>query len=171
MRPPFRCNGRESLSHRLQDMGNTRKRTKLFIDPVVQGALLRRLMLHWFCLSGAIFTCLLIGQVLTDGVDRRLGEHLAMMWQKYGILLITMVCLFPAFAYDSVKLSNRFAGPVYSLRQALRKLSQGEEIAPLSFRKGDYWTEIAGDVNRVADRLRQSSAEADAEPWEVTQHS
>lgn len=153
-------------------MGTTRQRKKLFIDPVVQGALLRRLMLHWLYLMLGLFTALLIGQVLSTGMEGTLGTHLAMMWQKYGLLLIAVSCLFPAFAYDSVKLSNRFAGPIYSLRQALKKLGRGEDIPPLSFRKGDFWREIADDVNQVAERLRKKTEEdEEAEPLEAAHHS
>ena len=151
-------------------MGISRQRKKLLIDPVVQGALLRRLMLHWLYVMLGLFAALLIGQILSSGVEGSLGTHLAMMWQKYGILLLVMLCLFPTFAYDSVKLSNRFAGPIYSMRQALRKLAQGEDIPPLSFRKGDYWTDIASDVNRVAERLRQQATVEEAEPYEVARH-
>jgi hypothetical protein len=148
-------------------MGMTHQRKKLFVDPVVQGALLRRLMLHWIYVMLALFTALLIGQILSSGVEGSLGTHLATMWAKYGILLIVMLCLFPAFAYDSIKLSNRFAGPIYSTRQALRKLGQGEDIPNLSFRKGDYWTDMASDVNEVARRLRERVADEEAEPCET----
>lgn len=147
-------------------MENARQRKRFYVDPVVQGALLRRLMLHWLYVLVALFTCLLIGQVLSSGADNTLREHLLAMWQKYGMLLVVLLCLFPAFAYDSVKLSNRFAGPVFSLRQALKKLGDGQDIPPLSFRKGDYWTEMAGDLNRVAQRLRTQSAQRAAESRE-----
>jgi hypothetical protein len=73
------------------------------------------------------------------------------------MLLIIMVCLFPAFAYDSIKLSHRFAGPIYSVRTALRKLADGEDMPELSFRKGDFWTDMSGDINRIAARLREKS--------------
>jgi len=149
-------------------MGRTRQRKKLFVDPAVQGAIVQRLMLHWVSVMAALFICLFIGQILSSNVEGSLNIHLAAMWQKYGVLLLVMLCLFPAFAYDSVKLSNRFAGPIYSLRQTLRKLAQGEDVPHLSFRKGDFWTEIAGDVNRVAQRLRESGDSRETEPWETT---
>ncbi len=144
-------------------MGTNRQRKKLFIDPAVQGALVRRLMLHWIYVMIALFSCLLIGQILSTGTEYSLGTYLALMWQKYGMLFVVMLCLFPAFAYDSVKLSNRFAGPMFSLRQALQKLGRGEDIPPLRFRRGDFWTEIAADVNRVAERLRELQRERDTD--------
>jgi hypothetical protein len=69
-------------------------------------------------------------------------------------LFIALIVIFPIFAYDSLKLSNRFAGPMVSFRNALKKLSRGEPVKPLSFRKGDFWRELAADFNRVADRMK-----------------
>jgi hypothetical protein len=149
-------------------MGTNRQRKKLFVDPAVQGALLRRLILHWFYALIALFACLFFGQILSTGMENSLGAQLALMWENYGIVLIAMLCLFPAFAYDSLKLSNRFAGPMYSMRVALQKLGRGEDIKPLSFRRGDFWTEIAADVNRIAERLRQP--EPESEPESESEH-
>jgi hypothetical protein len=35
----------------------------------------------------------------------------------------------------------------------MRQLANGEKVAPLSFRQGDFWQEFAEDYNRIADRL------------------
>jgi hypothetical protein len=63
--------------------------------------------------------------------------------------------MFPVFAYDCVRLSHRFAGPIYSLRTALRKLADGQCIPEVSFREDDFWKDVARDVNRIAARLDQ----------------
>ena len=127
---------------RLRAMATNRQRKKLFIDPAVQGALLRRLMLHWIYVMIALFSCLLIGQILSTGTEYSLGTYLALMWQKYGMLFVVMLCLFPAFAYDSVKLSNRFAGPMFSLATGVaeagsRRGHSAAEISPRRFLDGD----------------------------------
>lgn len=134
---------------------NSRTRKKLFIDPAVQGALLRRLLLHWVYAMLAGTMTLLLMQVFLNGVDKPLSFHLETLWSNYGMLFVIMTCLFPAFAYDSVRLSHRFAGPVYALRSALRTLAEGGSIQEVTFRRGDYWTELASDLNRLAARNHQ----------------
>lgn len=139
---------------------NTRTRKKLFIDPVVQGALLRRLLLHWLYAMLAGTMTLLLMQVFLNGVDKPFSYHLRTLWTNYGLLFVVMTCLFPAFAYDSIRLSHRFAGPVYALRTALRTLAEGGKIPEVNFRRGDYWTELAADLNRLATRIQQIQGES-----------
>ncbi len=132
------------------------KRKKVFIDPAVQGALLRRLMFHWFAFAfGATWTIVIL-QVMTHGIQHPLSYHLDLVWKQYGIVILVMLCFLPAFIYDSVKLSHRFAGPIYKLRGVLKAMADGEDIEPMRFRKSDYWINIADDVNRIAERLRKS---------------
>ena len=50
-----------------------------------------------------------------------------------------MVILLPVFLYDTVKLSNRFAGPVIRLRRAMQAISQGNAVEKLQFRENDFW--------------------------------
>lgn len=136
---------------------SNQKRKKVFIDPAVQGALLKRLMMHWFAFAfGATWTIVIL-QVMTHGIQHPMSYHLQVVWQQYGILILVMLCFLPAFVYDSVKLSHRFAGPIYKLRGVLKAMAEGEDVQPMSFRKGDYWLNIADDVNRIADRLKQSN--------------
>lgn len=142
------------------------KRKKMFIDPAVQGALLRRLMLHWFSfVFGATWTIVIL-QVMTHGIQHPLSYHLEQVWKQYGILILVMICFLPAFIYDSVKLSHRFAGPIYKLRGVLKAMADGEDIEPMRFRKSDYWFTIADDVNRIAERLKQARAQNEEEQSE-----
>lgn len=86
--------------------------------------------------------------------------------------LIAFVVTLPIASLHLIRFSHRFAGPVHRLRGELRALANGEQRRPLKFRKGDYWTDLADDFNRVADRLRcQSATNASSEqssPVEVT---
>ena len=131
------------------------KRRKLFIDPPVQGAIVRRIMLHWTVALSIIVVFLMLMQILLDGVYHSLSHHLATVWRNYGLLIVTIVCLFPVFVYDAVKLSHRFAGPMVSFRRQLKRLAEGEEVAPLAFRKKDFWLPLAEDLNRITERIRK----------------
>lgn len=134
-----------------------KKRKKLFIDPIVQGALLRRIMVHWvYFILGSFFTIVTL-QVMVHGVDRPFTEHVTQVWNQYGIMAFVVICFLPAFIYDSIKLSHRFAGPIYKLRLTLREMAAGGDPGEIKFRKDDYWGEIARDINQINQRLRQQS--------------
>ena len=64
-----------------------------------------------------------------------------------------MLSLAPMFIYDTVKLSNRFAGPVLRIRRAARQLADGEIPKKSKLRDGDFWKDLASDFNGVIDRV------------------
>ncbi len=131
------------------------KRSKLFVDVRVQGALMRQLILHWLLACAIMFAYLLFLEAFTSGFGKPISEHLSALWERYGMLAIVLAVIFPVFAYDSIKLSNRFAGPMISFRQALQKLARNERVQPLTFRKGDFWQEFAQDFNAVAKKMSE----------------
>lgn len=128
-------------------------RKKTFIDPLVQGALVRRLVLHWFAfiaVAGLVAFCL---QILSNPF-RSIEEHAQQVWWTHGPFLLVMFFLLPVFILDTIKLSHRFAGPIYRLRNTIRSLAQGEEVRPLKFREVDFWQELADDFNVMVARLK-----------------
>jgi hypothetical protein len=152
--------------------GSMRFRRRLFVDPAVQGAVVRRSFLHLLLAVAVASVFLLIIEVLSQGVDKPISHHLASIWSRYAVLVIVMLIVFPVFAYDSVRMSHRFVGPIFALRTALRKLADGERVPELAFRKDDFWNDLARDVNRLAARLDQQQvsrkpAEEDAAPAKV----
>lgn len=127
-------------------------RKKTFVDPQVQGALVRRLVLHWFAflgVSGLVAFCL---NVLTNPFQP-MKAHLQQMYWTHGPFLVVMVFMLPVFVVDTIKLSHRFAGPIYRLRNAIRSLANGEAYVPLKFRDFDFWQGLAADFNQMVDRL------------------
>jgi hypothetical protein len=64
-----------------------------------------------------------------------------------------MFFMLPIFIVDTIKLSNRFAGPIYRLRLTIRSLAEGETFRPLRFRDFDFWQGLADDFNMMVDRL------------------
>ena len=128
------------------------RRQKKFIDACVQGALARRIIFHWlvFLAVGALVAFIL--QVLSDPF-RPLTAHAQEMWWAHGPFLLVMAFLLPVFVVDTIKLSHRFAGPVYALRRALREIAQGEEPQRLKFRKHDFWHGLAEDYNDLLVKL------------------
>jgi len=134
-----------------------------YIDPEVQGALARRLVLHW-----AIFiitaTMLIFGLTWLSDPFLPPGTHFQRVMADYGPALLTLVCLAPIFIFDAVRLSNRFTGPMLRLKNATKALASGETPARIHLRGDDFWQEVAADFNRVIERLDPSVKADDHQP-------
>ena len=130
-----------------------RKRSKMLVDYPVQGSLVRQILIHWVIACCVIFVYLLCMQIFKGGIDKSLGEHLAGMWDQYGILLVVLATVFPVFVFDSIRLSHRFAGPMVPFGRALAQLSKGEAIEPVNFRDTDFWKHLSRDLNSIAQKL------------------
>jgi hypothetical protein len=124
------------------------RRQKKYIDACVQGALARRIIVHWLVYLAVGSLVAFILQVLSNPF-RPLGAHLQDMWWTHGPFLLVLAFLLPVFVVDTIKLSHRFAGPVYALRRALREIALGEKPRRLKFRKYDFWHGLADEYNAV----------------------
>ncbi|WP_145298385.1 hypothetical protein [Crateriforma conspicua] len=135
-------------------------RKRLLIDPQVQWALALRVLMHW----GMLMVCLLMANtmltLLSMAGEKPLTGAVGEAVRHQVPLMLVLLVLIPVFIRDTLKLSNRFAGPMYRLRIALKELG-GEkgEARPLKLRDGDYWQEVAGEFNVVRDRIEQLEAE------------
>ena len=128
------------------------ERKKTYIDPKVQGAIVRRLMIHWVAyvsVAAAMAFCL---QVLNNPLWP-LGEQVQQAWKTHGLFLLVLVFLLPVFVIDTIKLSHRFVGPIYRLRETIRNIAQGDPPPQLKFRDFDFWQGMAQDFNLMVDRL------------------
>jgi hypothetical protein len=143
------------------------QRRKKFVDANVQGALARRIIFHWFMfLAVASITALLL-QVLSDPF-RPMSDHVRELWWTQGPFLLVTVFLLPVFVVDTIKLSHRFAGPIFSLHRAMREIAEGKPPRQLKFRENDFWHNLAKDYNAMVVRLtspdaKKSSAAESAE--------
>lgn len=124
-------------------------RKRLLVDFRVQGALIVRVVLYWLTCLFAIMLLLLGWGLLTDPA-RPLNSHMADLWAFFGPAAVASLFLLPAVVFDLLRLSNRFAGPMFRLRQSMHDLAQGKPVDTVRFRQGDFWEEFADDFNTVA---------------------
>lgn len=153
------------------------KRKKRFVDPVVQGALARRLVKHWCMFLAASALCTLLVHFLANPF-RTPSEYVAQLWQMLGPALWVGLCLMPVFVYDTIKLSHRFAGPLMRIRGSMRRVGAGERVEFVKLRPDDYWQEFAQEFNSVLKRIHEyedreqpqvaSSTEPRGEPEHVS---
>jgi len=132
------------------------RRRQQFVDPDVQGALVRRIMLHGVLVMLVLFGGLLAVQGMQDGFDKPMSQQVQAVMDRHGVVLSLLMCLMPVVIADLIRLSHRMVGPVYSMRETLHKLSRGERVEELRFRKGDFWSGMASDMNRLARRMDES---------------
>jgi len=126
----------------------TQPRRKEFIDSRVQGALARRIIFHWFVFLAVASLAAFMLQVLSDPF-RPASEHMRELWFTHGPFFVVMFFLLPVFIVDTIKISHRFAGPVFALRRAIREVVQGKPPRKLNFRRYDFWHELAADYNAM----------------------
>jgi hypothetical protein len=134
------------------------QRRQKFIDSKVQGALARRIIFHWFVFVGVASAAALLLQVLSDPF-RPAGEHLRDVWFTHGPFLVVMVFMLPVFVIDTIKVSHRFAGPIFSLRRSMREVAEGQPPRKLQFRENDFWQDLATDYNAMIARLAPGANE------------
>lgn len=139
------------------------KRTQLFVDSKVQGALAARVVLYWGASMATMALMLLCFRIIT-GPARLFYEHFDDMWFHYGPALAGSIIILPVLVIDVVRLSNRFAGPLVRLRRGMRALARGESVELLHFREGDFWQAFAEEFNAVAARLRRVEAASSGLP-------
>ncbi len=140
----------------------TTQRSKIYVDRTVQGAIAKRVILHWFLFFALTSLSLLTLEYFLGDSQLSLREHAAVVANKYAFFFILMLAIMPTFIYDTIKLSHRFVGPIVRFKESLKGLANGEDVPHMKFRDNDFWCEMSGDFNRLADRLRQSSEQSPA---------
>lgn len=136
------------------------KRSRVYIDHPVQGALARRIVVHWCVFFILSMISVFALELFLGDPELTLAGHLGVLWSKYAFFVILMIAILPTFVYDSIKLSNRFVGPIMRLRESIRNLASGEKVEELKFRDNDFWYELSDDFNVVARRVQSSEVQA-----------
>lgn len=137
------------------------KRKQLFVDPKVQGAILLRATMNWLCCMVTIVSLVLCWQMLF-GPTRPAQVQLEELWVESGPALIITLLVLPFVMYDMGRLTNRFAGPLFRLRNSMRCLARGEKVEPVYFREHDFWPEIAEEFNALIVKIERLEAERNA---------
>jgi hypothetical protein len=131
------------------------KRQVLLTDPRVQWAIVRQSLLHNLCHSLIAVTFFTTLQILFGGIFNPWSEHSQVIYRVAVAVFVSLILFLPCFIYESFRLSNRFVEPVKRLRSALRELAEGKPFSPIKFRKGDYWQEMAEELNLAVEALRK----------------
>jgi hypothetical protein len=134
-------------------MQNSRK--KHFTDRAVQGTLVFHLIGNWLVFLFTVGVFFLFVEMVNGGPH----DAFQAMLRRQALSLWVALLLLPIFIWDLVRLTHRFAGPMVRLRREMRNLAEGRAVAPIKFRQGDFWQDLATDFNRVIERVQASSRE------------
>jgi hypothetical protein len=146
-------------------------RKRIFVDSAVQGALIRNVVTHWLVFLVTLAVILGAVQFFQNPVATA-DEQLAQFPRRHGLTFVILLLLLPTFLWDTVRLSNRFAGPVLRLRRMMQQLAEGKDPGELRFREGDFWSELGDHFNGIREQIldarqtRESSVTA--QPYEFT---
>jgi signal transduction histidine kinase len=140
-------------------MAKKHKRERFFVDASVQGLLLRRIVLHWVLFFFVACMSVIALQVMMDDPGRSINERLQTVMRDFSLTAVILLTLLPAFLLDTIRLSNRFVGPITRLRSGLREIGSGEKVRRITFRDNDLWKEAASEFNSVLDKVTEQQEE------------
>ena len=72
-------------------------------------------------------------------------------------VVLELIVLVPLVSWFGVRLTHKVAVPLVRIRAALADMAQGRFDIRIKLRKGDALTELAEDINRLAESLRNRS--------------
>jgi hypothetical protein len=126
-----------------------KRRNQNYIDREVQSSLLRRMCGQWLMFFVANVLALVAWTITTEPPANSQYETIQLVAQRLAPFLLVSVALAPVFFWDTLKLTNRFAGPIVRVRRALLQIAEGKSPGELEFRSGDFWRCLANDLNRA----------------------
>jgi hypothetical protein len=115
---------------------------------------------HWFVFL-IVSTVLSIALYALTDPFQSMGALFTRFIQNNICFVAVMVCMTPIFLLDTVKLSNRFVGPIFRLHRAMRDWNQGRGAETLKFRPDDYWSGLAEEFNLLMSRQQASASQAE----------
>lgn len=131
------------------------------VEGRLQGQLLRQVCWHWSLFLLISVTLTLGLGFLTADPTITFTNRLLQVAATQMLPFLVLLALLPYFLVDTVRLSNRFAGPVRRLRNALEDLAYHNQAQPLVFRDGDFWVSTANAYNAVAEQHQQMQDKID----------
>jgi hypothetical protein len=134
------------------------RRRRYFVDPPVQGALLRQAIYYWLWASATFALISFVYRVVPAWLSDT-GQYES-IWRDLGPYAIASLVLFPIVVVSAIRFSNRFAGPMVRIRGALKQLARGESPPRMLVRDDDFWPDVVDDINAIAATLCEASPSA-----------
>ena len=134
-----------------------KQRRKYFVDPQVQGAILRQAACYWLYGSVTYTLVVFVYRIVPHWLSGA-GVDSGTIWHHLAPMVFSSAVLFPIVMFSAVRFSHRFVGPMNHFRQILRQLSRGETAPLVKLRRNDFWRDVANELNQVSARLSEVSS-------------
>jgi methyl-accepting chemotaxis protein len=128
-------------------------RQSMYIDPTVQGLLVRRVLLHWSCFTTTVLLTLSLIEFSIGDASLTTLEHLQSVVSRHLFFFIVLAAMLPVFLMDMIRVSHRFSGPLLRLRQSLKTVAQGGNFQPIRLREKDFLQDLTDDYNAMMEHL------------------
>lgn len=149
-------------------MSDTR-RNQIITDQVVQGELMFRAIVYWFFCLLVVELLVLGWSIVTGPVGRPIQQVVRESLAISAPAIFGSVLLLPLVLLDVIRVSNRFVGPIQSVRCTLQQLANGEPARRVYLRRNDFWQELAHYTNVVADRLETEEFDAETDAQDLAE--
>lgn len=137
-------------------MAKRTQRRIYLVEHDVQGGLIKKAACYWLLSLAVVGSLNVLGWIfVAPGVDVlvQLRQHLPSLFGTLVVALVSSLVVLPVLLYDLTKYTNRFAGPIYRLQRGMNDVAEGKFVAPMVFRDGDSWQDLADSFNRIVARL------------------
>ncbi len=128
-------------------------RRRYFVDPPLQGAMLRQAFYYWLAAS-VTFAFIVVIYRISPAMFSDAAHESSRLWYHLAPFAVASAVLLPIVMFSAIRFSHRFAGPMVRVRRALFYLANGETPQHLVLRQGDFWADVAEDINRITKRMR-----------------
>ncbi len=89
---------------------------------------------------------------LEQEVSKILGDYIqSLAWAIFGLVTLYLA----ASVYLSIYYTHRLVGPTIAFRRHIRSLIDGNMESRVNLRKNDAFTEVADDLNELAEVLQK----------------
>ncbi|EMI43099.1 hypothetical protein [Rhodopirellula sp. SWK7] len=134
-------------------------RQQLLVEQDVQVSLVFRAVLY----GAACMTYFTVIQFFTQAMHHPgilMSEIFLSLTDEAIYWVPGFLVLGPLMVYDMLRITNRVAGPIYSMRREMRAIAAGADGRGLKFRNDDYWDTLAtefNDLRRTVLELREEN--------------
>lgn len=148
-------------------MSRQQRRRLFWIDPILQGRLVLRALMHWAVCLLSVGLVLLLGAAFSD-LKAPVAAISQMTWNYFIPTVLVSLLVLPIILVDTIRHSNQLLGAIVRFRRAMQQLADEEKTSPLILRDGDCWQDMANQFNRIALRMEELEETASKTTPETT---
>jgi hypothetical protein len=136
-------------------MKSADNRNKLFVNRLVQGKAISYVFFYWagyhLILGIVMFffrLCQYFADYMAGGPLRNFDDLYSDFVRAQVPMLVCGLFVLPILMWDVLKSTHRCVGPLVRLKESLARLTRGEPVSEIKFRKGDMLVDLLDAFNQ-----------------------